>query len=138
MRPAIPKLTIEDTDRLLKETILKRLVTEPDMTVAEFVTRINEAIQASGTTPHEFRIFVNREGHAASLRIGDPRELSDIAVIGALNTYFGNSKVRYKRCEGGRVELISYEDDPDYDRPDPPRNNALDQDDPFGKSAQGH
>jgi hypothetical protein len=106
LRPNVPKKTVEETRRLLTETVLSRLSNDEDTTVAELVTIMNEAIQAAGVAPHELRISVNRADEVSALRIKDSLELHNITVIGALNTHFGNSKITYEVREGGRVELL--------------------------------
>lgn len=111
-RPVVPKSSVEETSRRLKETVLKRFTNEADITVVEYVTAINEAIKAAGVTPHELRISVSRTDNFASLRIRESLELKDFTVVGVLNAHFGRSKIRYEIREGGRVDLVDITQEP--------------------------
>lgn len=111
-RPVVPKSSVEETTRRLKETVLKRFTNEADITVVEFVTAINEAIEAAGVAPHELRISVNRADHVATWRIRDSLELANITVHNALNAHFGRTKITYKPREGGRVDLVDITQEP--------------------------
>lgn len=140
-----PKPSIEETENLIRATIIPVLVLPPDQPLPERIARINELIQKAGVEPYRLRLILRSADPANQWRMRDEVRVREIPLGHVLRYLCDSTKLRFRVRENGIVELSTV---PDPEATPPPPSgeidifekdpNAPEEPDPFADPAPAH
>jgi len=115
-----PQPSIEETENLIRTTIIPVLVLPPDQPLPERIARINELIQMTGVEPYRLRLILRSADPANQWRMRDELRVREIPLGSALKYLCDATKLRCRVRENGIVELSTIQDQESMaDLPDP-------------------
>ena len=133
-----PKPTIEETEELLKVTIIPRVDIQ-DQTILEVAAAITIFIKDAGIPPHQLRVIVNKSDDLVRWRIRELR-IRNIPLAVLFKYICDSTRLRY-RVEPGIIRFFdaaSPPEIPEIKESSAPSKILPDPDDPFaGSPTQG-
>ena len=133
-----PKPTIEETEELLKATIIPRVDIQ-DQTILEVAAVVTTFIKDAGIPPHQLRVIVHKSDDLLRWRIRELR-IRNIPLHILIKYVSDSTRLRY-RVEPGIIRFFDHADAaefPEIEESIAPSDILPDPDDPFaGSPAQG-
>ena len=133
-----PKPTIEETEELLKATIIPRVDIQ-DQSILEVAAVVTTFIKDAGIPPHQLRVIVHKSDDLLRWRIRELR-IRNIPLHILIKYVSDSTRLRY-RVEPGIIRFFDHADAaefPEIEESIAPSDILPDPDDPFaGSPAQG-